>query len=335
MAKKTWLTRSLVVMALATLSLWALQLDALARVGGGRTTGSRGSKTFTAPKPYTPPTTQPRTTPPAPGGTFTQPRPTTPPVQQPGGFMRSFAGGMVGGLVGGLLFRSIFGGSDATAATTATGGYKGPGLFDILLLVGIGYLIYRIVKGSRRETAAEAPYQSSGEAMPGGYQPGYQPSAFDEGPQRDPDLERGLGYIRQMDPAFNEDAFRDQCMDYFMKIQAAWANREMSPAKYLLSDEMYRNLDADAAQLLAKGRINRLENIMVRSVDLTEAWQESGRDYITVRIYANLTDYVVDEKSGAVVEGSKTDPVKFEEYWTFARSVGSHAWQLTAINQPA
>jgi len=79
--------------------------------------------------------------------------------------------------------------------------------------------------------------------------------------------------------------------------------------------------------------MNRLENIAVRSVDLVETWQESGRDYITVRFYANLLDYAVDETTGQIVSGSKTEPVKFEEYWTFTRPVGNNSWRLSAINQ--
>jgi len=73
----------------------------------------------------------------------------------------------------------------------------------------------------------------------------------------------------------------------------------------------------------------------VRSVDISEAWQESGQDFITVRIYANLLDYTVDEKTDQVLSGSKTEPVKFEEYWTFTRQVGNNPWQLSAIQQPA
>ena len=78
---------------------------------------------------------------------------------------------------------------------------------------------------------------------------------------------------------------------------------------------------------------NRLDNIAVRTTDITEAWQESGRDFITVRFLANLLDYTVEESSGQVVSGSRTEPVKFEEYWTFSRPVGNNPWQLSAINQ--
>jgi predicted lipid-binding transport protein (Tim44 family) len=68
-------------------------------------------------------------------------------------------------------------------------------------------------------------------------------------------------------------------------------------------------------------------------VEISEVWQEAGKDFITVRFYANLLDYTTDEMSGAVVSGSKTEPVKFEEFWTFTRPVGNNPWQLSAINQ--
>jgi predicted lipid-binding transport protein (Tim44 family) len=92
-------------------------------------------------------------------------------------------------------------------------------------------------------------------------------------------------------------------------------------------------LQSDAEKLKSERRMNRLENIAVRSVDVVEAWQESGRDYITVRFYANLLDYTVDETTGQVASGSKTEPVKFEEYWTFTRPVGNNPWKLSAISQ--
>ena len=37
--------------------------------------------------------------------------------------------------------------------------------------------------------------------------------------------------------------------------------------------------------------------------------------------------------SGEVVEGNRTEPVKFEEFWTFVRPVGPNAWRLSAIQQ--
>jgi predicted lipid-binding transport protein (Tim44 family) len=251
--------------------------------------------------------------------------------------LRSFGGGLLGGLAGGMLFHSLFGGSAAQGGA-ATGSGSGIGLLDILLLAGIAYLVYWYIKKKRREAEATAGYYQSQGNVELPSQPQYPPAydlPRDAAPEGDQDLERGLVNIRQFDPAFDEARFQDMCMDTFFKIQGAWANRDMSTVKSLLTDEMYRIFQEDADNLRAQKKINRLENIAVRSVDITEAWQESGSDFITVRVYANLLDYNVDETSGQVVDGSKTEPVKFEEYWTFTRPVGDNPWQLSAINQAA
>jgi predicted lipid-binding transport protein (Tim44 family) len=41
----------------------------------------------------------------------------------------------------------------------------------------------------------------------------------------------------------------------------------------------------------------------------------------------------VDGKSGAVVQGSNSEPVEFEEFWTFNRPVGPNPWKLAAVQQ--
>ncbi len=333
MKLKTWTKGVLILFALFFLCGWAFHLDAWARAGGGGSMGSRGSRSMSAPKPYTAPSASPTRPSTAPGATAPQPTPSS------GSFMRSFGGGLLGGLAGGMLFHSLFGGPSAQSGTGAgaTGG-GGIGLMDILLLAGIAYMIYCYIKKKRREADATAgPYQSRGNVeLP--TQPQYPPVyelAQAAGPGGDQDLERGLANIRQFDPYFAEAKFQEWCTDTFFKIQGAWANRDMTTVRSLMTDEMYRIFQGDAEALKAQKKINRLENIAVRSVDITEAWQESGSDFVTVRVFANLLDFNVDETTGQVVEGSKTDPVKFEEYWTLTRSVGDNPWQLSAINQPA
>ncbi len=223
-----------------------------------------------------------------------------------------------------MLFRSLgFGGGMA-------GGYGGPGLFDIILLGGIGYLIYRMVRGRRQRRQPTHPLA----ALPAGLSAaaaGVCPGAAAFG-QPTADASAGLGYIRQMDGSFDENRFKDAVMDLFFKVQGAWMNRELSPVTAILTEEMRGIIQEDVERLIRDRQINRLENIAVRSVEITEAWQESGQDYITALIYANLLDYTTDE-AGQVLSGSKTEPVKFEEYWTFTRPVGPNQWRLSAIQQ--
>jgi predicted lipid-binding transport protein (Tim44 family) len=323
--KNNFLRLCLVSVAFLFFLGYVLEIDSLARVGGGGSSGSRGSRSYSAPSRSAP------SSPAAPSKSYQQP--SAPAQPAGGGFFRSMAGGIMGGLLGGMLFSSL---GHALGMGGGMGG-GGIGLFEILLLAFILYMVYRFVKKRRQEAAAGASYyQSTPHQEPSfqqqGSNPGYDAPAG--APNTGTDTESGLRYIRQMDPYFDEARFGDTCMDTFFKIQGAWANRDMSTVRNLLTEEMYRNVQNDADRLKQDRKINRLDNIAVRSTDITEAWQESGKDYITVRFYANLLDYTVDESSGQVVSGSKTDPVKFEEYWTFVRPVGSNPWQLSAITQP-
>jgi len=236
-------------------------------------------------------------------------------------------GGMMGGILGGMLFRSLGFGSDL-----GTEGGSGIGLFEIFLIGALLFGVYWYIRRRRQAALANAYYQSPiGTTEPSyqtSYGQGYEQQRSGEG-----DLGKGLSYVRQMDPSFDEKKFQDLCMDHFFKIQGAWTNRDMSGAKNLLTDEMFGLIGDDIAKLKLDKKINKLENIAVRSVDILGAWQESGRDYITVKFQANLLDYTIDESTKQVLSGSRTEPVKFEEYWTFTRPVGKNAWKLSAIQQ--
>lgn len=306
----------LLAILLATITIF--ETASVARVGGGRSFGSRGSRSYSQPsRSYQQPSPSRQQY--NPGQTPYQP---SQPTRQPGGFLRSLGGGILGGFLGGMLFRSLGFGSGGL-------GGGGIGLFEILLICGIGYLIYRMIRKRRQESyVMQAPPQKDYHMDTYSYA---QPEA-PLYPAGDADLSTGLAHIRQMDGSFDESRFQDMAMDTFFRIQGAWMNRDLSPVTGYLSDEMRRILQDDVDRLLRERKINRLENIAVRTTDLVEAWQESGQDFITVRFYANLLDYTTDE-TGALVEGNRTEPVKFEEYWTFTRPVGTGSWKLSAISQ--
>lgn len=319
---KKILPLGVVLVAAFFVMTYVLELDAYARAGGGRSSGSRGSRTAVSPSKPAPSQSM---TSPAPSRSVAPAAPS--PAPQQGGFWRTFAGGMAGGLLGGLLFSSLgFGGHGG-----GFGGGGGFGIMDIVILGALLYFVYWFFK-RRREAKEAAATGSLYQSMdPAPVQPASYAQAY-ETTEPDSDKTRGIGYIRQMDPSFDEARFADLCMDAFFKIQGAWGNRDLSSARSLLADEMYRIMQADAEKMKQERKINRLENIAVRNVDITEAWQEGGQDFITVRFTANLLDYTVSE-SGELLSGSKADPVKFEEYWTFVRPVGNNPWRLSGIDQ--
>lgn len=308
-----------VMAAIMMLSGTVLELNAEARAGGSRSSGSRGARSYSKPA-----TTYSQ---PSQSQSRQQLAPQPNPMQQSGGgFMRSMAGGIMGGLLGGMLFSSLAGAGNSLGSGM---GGSGIGLFEIILLAGLGYMIYRFIK-KKRELSPATP------AGYGGYQrEAVAPVAYGQQSVEpvSSDVHTGLAHVRQMDPSFDENRFNETVMDIFFKIQGAWMNRDIAPVSALLTDEMKRTFQEDVDRLLRDRQVNRLENIAVRKVEIAEVWQESGQDYVTALIHANLLDYTTDDATGLVVGGSKTEPVKFEEFWTLTRPVGNNLWQLSAISQ--
>jgi len=305
------------ITALLFASITVFEHDAFARMGGGRSFGSRGSRSYSPPRQYSSPSPSRQPTAPSQG----QAAPAAP---AGGGFMRGIGGGLLGGLLGGMLFSSLgFGGMG--------GGFggSGVGVVEILLLLGLGYFIFKMVK--RRRGGENLAYQTS--CQQGGYQTETFPSYGSGSRTGEDDISVGIGHIREMDPHFDEGLFKETAMDTFFKVQGAWMNRELTTVQNLLTDEMKGVVQRDIDALLRDKKVNRLENIAVRKVEIVETWQETGQDFLTVLFTANLLDYTADDSTGEVVEGSKTAPVKFEEFWTFTRPVGNNPWKLSAINQ--
>ena len=56
---------------------------------------------------------------------------------------------------------------------------------------------------------------------------------------------------------------------------------------------------------------------------------------LTVRVFASLRDYTVDEKSGQVISGDPKRPRAFSEYWTFIRRVGHKPSRANGQQCPA
>lgn len=245
-----------------------------------------------------------------------------------GSFGKGLAGGLLGGALGAMLFGSMFGG-------------EGMGILPLLLLGGVGYFLYRKFK----QTQMQGGYQQQGgPGFPGQHGAGHsgQPTTpgaggFDVPPPAPGSpmaVDAGLAEIRRNDPGFDPDYFLEVASDVFFQVQAGWMRREVDSFKHLLGDQLAREYADHFADMKARGVINKLESIAVRKIAIDSAGNTGTEDFVTVLFTANLLDYTVDDTTGDVVEGSNTEPIKFQEKWTWARPVGTENWRLEGVHGP-
>jgi predicted lipid-binding transport protein (Tim44 family) len=284
---------SLLVLAFSAL----LVGDALARVGGGRSSGFRSynSSRVNTPQPQKQvqqPATQPQP------GMQAQPRPSF------------FSSPMFRMIAGGLLIGSLF----SMFSGHGFQGFGAPGLIEILLIGGIIYFIYRWF--ARRK---EAAMMSSAGAGAGGYQesaPAYAAPASDK--SFNPDV------------SINENFIKDIAKSSFQSVQSAWTRGDLKPVRHLMTDRMFTYLEDQLSQVRASGLRNIVEIVYFQNVELVETDAENEDKVAVVEIDALIRDYKLDSQD-RVVEGSKDSPFEIREYWAF---VGKGLdWKLDDIKQ--
>jgi predicted lipid-binding transport protein (Tim44 family) len=230
-----------------------------------------------------------------------------------GGFGGALMGFALGGLLGGLLFGGL------------GHGLAGIGLLDILLVAGGLFLLMSFLR--RRQESREPAYAGAGNTGAGGTAVLEMPAG---GAARD-EVAEGIAHIRQMDPAFDPAAFATWARAQFSNVQAAVSVGDVATLRDRLAPEMWGVLQTQCEELRAARRRSHIADIDLSRAAITEVWQEKGQDFLTVEMVGTLIEYVTDEASGRVVEGSRTEPAKVDEFWTFTRPVGPNAWKLSAI----
>jgi predicted lipid-binding transport protein (Tim44 family) len=310
--------RVLATFGAATIALALVAGTADARIGGGSSFGSRGTRTFSSPAPtQTAPSMSPLqrsvTQPSAPGSGYARPG---------GGFFNRglFGGGLLGGLAAGFLGAGLFGLLFGSGLFGGLGGFAS--LLGLLIQIVLVVIVARLVWGwwQRRQQPAFAG-------------PGYARQSE----LRDIGTNLGGGGTAAARPSGPTDQVGITAADYdaFERLlgetQAAYSNEDLSVLRARVTPEMLSYFAEDLARNTSRGVVNRISDVKLLQGDLAEAWREGSTDYATVAMKFSLTDQMVDRATGRVVEGD-AQPQVGTEVWTFRREHGG-SWLLSAIQQ--
>lgn len=297
-----------VVLSLA-LPLMIAVSAADARVGGGSSYGSRGSRTFSAP-PTT--STAPNAARPL-DRTMTQPSRPGASAPATGGFFNRPGMGMLGGLAAGFLGAGLLGMLFGGGMFGGLGGLSS--IIGLVLQIGLIVLIARFAMSwwQRRNKPAYA------------------------GPTPGPDVQAnsrsGFGFGSGSNAPPLEIAPSDyEAFERLLgEIQTAWSNEDVNTLHTLATPEMVSYFTEDLRANDARGVVNKVSNVKLLQGDLAEAWREGNTDYATVALRYSLIDKTIERAGGRVVEGGD-QPQEVTDVWTFARVSGGK-WELSAIQQ--
>lgn len=273
-----------------------------ARLGGGRSFGSRPSMS------------QPAQAPSAMQRQSTQQRQQAAQAQQPQ--RKGFLGGM-GGLLGGLLAGSLIG------SLLFGGGFSGGGIMDILLL---GILLFVGLKlfARARSKAQPAPAGASNAPM-GGMEPPLQrndtaASGWDTLSGQNNAYNSQPEVVIPMPADFDAEEFLRGAKMAYNRLQAAWDSRDLNDIAQFASPAV---MDAVRQQLAEETEPSKTEILLVNAQLLSVVNEDKEQ---RAQVYF---DVLMRERP------DQPTPSNVREIWHFVRELDGGTWKLDGIQQVA
>jgi len=306
-----------IVLSLALPATLAIS-SADARVGGGFSSGSRGTRTF-SPPPVT--NTAPSAAQPF-NRTFSQPSSPNSSVggglfnRGGGGFFSRPGGGLLGGLAAGFLGAGLFGMLFGGGLFSGLGGFSS--ILGLLLQIVLIVFVVRLAMSwwQRRQMS----------------QPAYAGPAGGLGDTSNSNFGgMGFGLGSGNAPVQIQPADYEAFERLLVEMQAAYSNQDVGRLRTLATPEMVTFFTEDMQQNRARGQVNKVSDTRLLQGDLAEAWREGDSEYASVAMRFSMVDKYVDINSGQLISGSE-QPVEATEVWTFVRQRGGN-WMLSAIQQ--
>lgn len=277
-----------------------------ARVGGGKSFGSRGTKTYIAPPATkTAPSAAPIER------SMTDRRAPTAVTAAPSPRVSGWRGLLLGGVIAAAL-GNIFG----FGAIVSVLGF----LLQLALMGGAIYLAVNFIRSRNRPALA----------------PG-------RGPGDPGDTANRSSYIFSNRPtppasALSIDKQDFDCFERLLgEIQTAYGREDIEELGARTTPEMFSHFSQELHDSAKQGVRNIVSEVKLLQGDLSEAWHENGSDYATVAMRYSLVDTRVDRATDTLISGDPAQPSEVTELWTFRRDGGARGdgWELSAIQQAA
>lgn len=153
-------------------------------------------------------------------------------------------------------------------------------------------------------------------------------SINDERAQVDVDTEEQMGGIlalQQRDPAFSVPLFLERVKTIMAKVNEAWIQGSMGPARRLISDGVYIRFQTQLNLLRSQGIKNIMVDWHVLSAEMLSAESDTNWDTIHVKVVgeARDADVAIQLQDEAATQQARKAPLKaYQEIWSFIRRRG-------------
>ena len=191
--------------------------------------------------------------------------------------------------------------SDSSSSSSEESGGSGRGIFGLsVICVGIWILIEyakKKRKANRRGTVQSTQSTATCNLTP-------------------------MSSYRGLDPGYREDDLTAKISNLYVQMQNAWTQKDIMVIRPHCTDRFYTQMDRQLEQKRQRHETNYVERIAVLGVTLDGFVQTGGNDVIYATVRTRIIDYTLNDDTGKLVCGSRTQE-KFMTYeWELVRQSG-------------
>ncbi|HEX9092963.1 MAG TPA: TIM44-like domain-containing protein [Coriobacteriia bacterium] len=136
----------------------------------------------------------------------------------------------------------------------------------------------------------------------------------------------GFELIRQTDPGFDEQDFRDRVAWMFVKVHHAITDQDLSRIRDFTDDRARLSLQRQIDSLASEGHVSLLKNLQIEQMYPLSVQQDGPVQRIVIHIVASGSPSVVERASGRLVlpetNGDGIVRRRFTESWILQRQSG-------------
>lgn len=141
-----------------------------------------------------------------------------------------------------------------------------------------------------------------------------------------------ISLIQSEDPQFAPEAFKSYVSEVWITLQRAWESKSWQQVRPFESDSLFRLHHSQLQEYIDSGKTNYMKQQNVRSVTLANYQANAAQESVVVKLDASLLDYVKDDATGKLLEGSDSRYVHRSYRLEFVRKAGVKTVENQGIN---
>jgi len=141
-----------------------------------------------------------------------------------------------------------------------------------------------------------------------------------------PPIERSqaaVDIVQAHDEGFSEVDFIAWAREVFVALNTAWTARDWTSIRIFEDDNLFSEHERQLEDYIRRGQVNRIERLGITDAQIVDHDMDSRYEYLTVKMAAQMVDYVADAQTGAVVAGDPNRVVHMQYTLKFMRTLGT------------